>query len=198
MKNMQIAFALLSFISGSFLAFKSGIAGVWWAIPAFLLCGLMVASWFIFGFIQSLKSWIWEFLSGVMMICFVFAVIFHHPGLDTSVQKAHSELFVLFQDIRSQCRSPNLITDDLQLHGMQTCGQASTYGLMDAATELWKAIYFGPGASLLDGANSLANGSNKDRCFEKYVEAKKICPVAFSTLNQETLSTPARMGVTAP
>jgi hypothetical protein len=151
MGKLRMFFASFALLSGIFLAIVNGATGNWFQSVVVVATGLAVA-YFSLRFPMN-DFYIYDGVAGFLMVASIFSVIVDSHSLKLETQEAHADLFRLFLQTEYQFSGIRFNSEEQRIieAGVKACSLQSYSDANLLLTELMKARWFGPTATLADG-----------------------------------------------
>lgn len=186
MNKLRIFFAGFTLLAGIFLAIVNGYSGNWYQSAVMMATGLWVAYFSLRFPIHDFC--IYDAIAGFLMVASICAVIVDSRNLKLETQEAHVELFQLFLQSEYWLSGVRFNADEQKLIelGVRACSMQSYAGANHLLTELMKARWLGPVATLVDGLwATLEEKQERPSCMGYYEALHKLKPEYFHRFDRK-------------
>lgn len=144
-----------------------------------ILSGFYLGCACLFGFIDSIFSPTFKAAAGVICLISIGDIILSNQSFNNELQGAYASAVMSFVSLNNECKqAPNNLVED----GLSACAAQPISNQASATSDFAKAIYFGPGLSLVDTTYTAMQEKPKDNCAQAFKKAFEICPGAFRNM----------------
>ena len=186
LNKLRMLFAGFALVAGISLAIVNGYAGNWYQSAVMVATGISVAYFSLRFPINDL--YIYDGIASFLMVASICAVVVDSHSLKLETQEAHAELFQLFLQSEYQFSGIRFKADELKIieSGVKTCSMQSYVDANQLLTELMKARWFGPIATLADGLwSAVEEKQERPSCMSYYQALHKLKPEYFKRFDQK-------------
>ena len=186
MHRLRVFFAGFALLAGIFLAIVNGYSGNWYQSAVMVATGLSVA-YFSLRFPIN-DFYIYDGIAGVLMVASIGAVIVDSHSLKLETREAHVELFQLFLQSEYQFSGVRFNAEEQKIieFGVSACSMQSYADANHLLTELMKARWLGPVATLVDGLwATLEEKQERPSCMSYYETLHKLKPEYFRRFDRK-------------
>lgn len=175
--KFALASVIFGLIVGSYFLGQGQLATACIAILSGLYLG---CAWF-FGFIDSISSPSFKAAAGVIFLIGICDIFLSNQAFNNELQGAYTSAVTSFLSLNNECKQvPNNLVED----GLSACTAQSINNQASATSDFAKAIYFGPGLSLVDTTYTATQEKPKNNCAQAFKKAFEICPGAFRNISE--------------
>ncbi|WAT31781.1 hypothetical protein [Pseudomonas sp. GXZC] len=174
MWRLRRAVGYIVFFVGLILAFYAGAEERYWAAAGFvaggIACAATVVLWEAMGGSVSLLLSMFSLAVTIFSVLDVFSSSYALNQREIDAQRDFVEVLV-----HEQFEFSRLDGDNRQLvaKAFKACVLQSYADQQDFVVNAGKAVYFGPGLTLVDGLSSRLDGKHPVRCLDYYRELRK-------------------------